>query len=731
MFAKVIVDVLSSDVDKIFEYSFSDAEITVGSLVKVPFGGKIVEGIVIACSNNSEYDCAKIKPVLSLSIKTPVLNDEMLALAEYMRKNCYTSRASVLRLFLPAEMRKGKVKEKLVGYLSLKEEISDSVFSELKKNAVKQRELLERLLKIRIALTSELSEEFGASAVKAVVDKGYAEVLKKKENRAPYKDLEVDNKNVLLTEKQKLAVESVCSSKQRTTLLYGVTGSGKTEVYLELIKRVIEKGKSAIMLVPEIALTPQMLKQLRARFGEAAAILHSGLSAGERYDEWLRLKNGQAKIAIGARSAVFAPLENVGIIIVDEEHDGSYVSESNPRYDTIDVANFRASYNDAKIVLGSATPSVKSFNLAKKGEYNLVELPDRINAKPLPEVTITDMRAEVRRGNSGPFSTVLKFELKKCLDSGNQAILFLNQRGFSKTVICAECGHVQKCTDCDVSLTYHMEDDALLCHYCGAKYKMIDACTECGSKFLRYGGAGTEKIVSDLKKLFPTARILRMDRDTTRNKESHFKILGSFAAREADILVGTQMIAKGHDFPAVTLVGILDADSGLYFSDYRSAERTFQLLTQVAGRSGRAEEAGKVVLQTYSPDADIFRKAINYDYEGFFEDEISIRAATGFPPFTDIVRVLVSGENEEKTLAAIKAIYDGANVIYANNKEKFRFFGCMKAPIKRIQKKYRYQVLMRLNCGNREIIDEIFAVCLKVNSRNVSVSLEINPNNLN
>jgi primosomal protein N' (replication factor Y) len=481
--------------------------------------------------------------------------------------------------------------------------------------------------------------------------------------------------------------------------------------------------------VPEIALTPQMLKQLRGRFGENAAILHSGLSAGERFDEWWRLRNGDAKIAIGARSAIFAPLSDIGLIIIDEEHDGSYTSESSPRYSTVEVAKFRAQLNAAKLVLGSATPSVESYKNAKEGSYNLVELTERINKKPLPKIDIVDMRAEIRRGNNSAFSSLLLSEIENCLENKNQAMIFLNQRGFSKSVICMECGHVHKCEQCDVSLTYHKNDDALLCHYCGAKYKMIKSCTECGSSHLRLGAIGTERVVDELQQLFPKAKILRMDRDTTQSKEGHFKILDEFSNKKADILVGTQMIAKGHDFGSVTLVGILDADAGLYFSDYRSGERTFQLLTQVSGRSGRAGETGKVVLQTFSPNNPILAFATSYDYKGFFENEITLRKTTGFPPFTKIVRVLISSEDEDQATLVTKDVYNEINAIYQQNKQKFRFFGCMKAPLKRLQNKYRLQVLMRILPDN-EILDKIAEIANKYSSKKTPVYFEVNPNNL-
>ncbi|MBE5754239.1 MAG: primosomal protein N' [Clostridiales bacterium] len=731
MFADVIVDINNVEVDKIFEYSCFGSTVQAGSRVVVPFGSKVIEGIVIKTKEKSNYSPDKIKPILRVLEDIPALTEETLELMEYVCKTCYVTRAAALRLFLPSEMRKGKVKDHFVRYINLTDDINvEEVLLSMRKSAVKQKELIEYLKEKGKSLCTPLSDRFGASALNTIVKKGYAQITKEKYLRSPYKDLSTDKKSVSLTPKQLLAVNSVVNTDKTVSLIFGVTGSGKTEVYLNLINKTINAGKTAIMLVPEIALTPQMLKQLRARFGDNAAILHSGLSAGERFDEWWRLRNGEARIAIGARSAIFAPVENLGLIIIDEEHDGSYTSESSPRYSTIDVAKFRAQKNGAKLVLGSATPSVESYLNAIDGEYNLIELPDRINKKPLPEVEIADMRKEVRRGNNTPFSSILKVELDECLKNGNQAIIFLNQRGYSKTVICTECGHVQKCDSCDVSLTYHREDDALLCHYCGAKYKMITACTECGSPYIRYGGTGTERVVDELQKLYPKARILRMDRDTTQNKEGHFKILSQFANREADILVGTQMIAKGHDFPFVTLVGILDADMSLHFSDYRSGERTFQLLTQVAGRSGRAENAGKVVLQTYSPDNPVLRYAIKYDYINFFKQEISVRKATAFPPFTDVVRILISGEDDEKTLAVTKAVYEDLSIIYNLNRDKFRFFGCMKAPLKRLQNKFRYQVLMRITAKDRELLDEIFERADKYKTRAVSVFMEVNSNNL-
>lgn len=730
MFADVIVDINHSEVDKIFEYSFTGEECKLGSRVVVPFGNTVINGIVIGIKENSNFPPEKIKKIYRVLDDVPVLTEETLSLMEFIKNTCYTTSALALRLFLPSEMRKGKVREQFVNFCYLKNPVDCDEIERVFKRAVKQKEFLTHIIDGNKYKLSEMNSLYGNGAVKAVIDKGYVEVVSEKNFRSPYNALDVESKSVTLTSAQSLAVKSIKETEKEVTLLYGVTGSGKTEVYLNLISETVKNGKTAMMLVPEIALTPQMLKQLRARFKNSAAILHSGLSAGERFDEWWRIKTGEAKIVVGVRSAIFAPLENIGLIIIDEEHDASYSSESNPRYNTLSVARFRANYYGAKIVIGSATPSIESYLKAKNGEYNLVTLPERINKKPLPEVEIVDMRNEVRRGNSSQFSSALKQDLEECLNNGNQAIIFLNQRGFSKSVICTECGHVQKCESCDVALTYHKEDESLLCHYCGAKYKMITACTECGSKFIKHGGIGTERVVYELNKLFPNAKILRMDRDTTATKEGHFKILSQFAEKKANILVGTQMIAKGHDFPSVTLVGVLDADQSLHFSDYRSSERTFQLLTQVAGRSGRADKAGKVILQTYSPDSLILKQAINYDYEGFFENEVSIRSATGFPPFSDIVRILISGENEELTLMATKACYNEVTQIYNENRDKFRFFGCMKAPLKRLQNKFRFQILMRINKDDKELLDKLFYTQVKYNKKDVLCYFEINPTNL-
>ncbi len=731
MIAEVIVDITNSEVDKVFDYNIGDLNVTVGTRVGVPFGNRKIEGLVIGIKEKSQLPENKIKCISEVLDDFPALTQESLNLVNYISQKYATSKASAIRLFLPAEMRRGRVSEKQVEFVNISTEIDlDEAYLSIKKSAKNQLAILDFLKTGKTVRASVLRQEYGASAVKALLERNIIKIDKVRVNRLPYSEMLVEDKSVQLTLAQNNAISSINKTDKQVTLIHGVTGSGKTEVYLQLIKEAIQNGKTAIMLVPEISLTPQMFKQLRGRFNELCAIIHSGLSAGERFDEWSRLRSGEAKIAIGARSAIFAPLENLGIIIIDEEHDGSYESESSPRYSTVDIAKKRCEFNGCKLVLGSATPSINTYLLAKEGSYNLVKMPERINKRPLPEVIVADMRDETRRGNNGFFSSYLKDELKSALEAKKQAIIFLNRRGFSQQVICRDCGYVAKCSVCDVSLNYHKSGDLLKCHYCGTNYKMLSACPECGSANLTLIGTGTQKIVDELKKLFPEAKIARMDNDTTRNKEGHYKILSAFASGESDILVGTQMIAKGHDFPNVTLVGILDADMSLHFSDYRSGERTYQLLTQVAGRSGRAENKGKVVLQTYSPQNPVLKFAMDYDYEGFFEREVAIRKATKFPPFALIIRVLVEATEEVDAIEGLRTIYMPLKDLYEQNKKDFLFFNKMKSPIKRLKNKYRYQILMRLSGSCVGIREEVYKIVSSADLASATAIVEENPANL-
>ena len=722
MFAQVIVDIAHSQTDKIFEYSCG-TDLKAGSRVKVPFGGRVIDGFVVGISEKSDFPPEKIKPVAFVYDEPPALAEECFSLMNGLSSRYRVPKAVCLRLFIPAEMRAGRVHE---AYKKTVRFLSDDI--KLSKSAKKQSEFLSALKEAGEADYTLSCERYGRGAVNSVIEKGGAELLKVRVNRTPSGYDGGVEAGKTLTPAQEGALKSIEEHPQTVHLIHGVTGSGKTEIYLNVISRALAAGKTAIFLVPEISLTPQMFSQLKRRFGDKAAILHSGLSAGERFDEWWRLRTGEAKIAIGARSAIFSPLENIGAIIIDEEHDGSYFSESAPRYSTIEVAKMRARYNGCKLILGSATPSVETYAKAVSGEYNLITLTERINGRPLPQITIADMRREVKRGNNSAFSNALREELSDVLQSGNQAIIFLNRRGYSHTVICQDCGYALKCEHCDVPLAYHSEENCLKCHYCGAKYRLPRACPECGGLHLRYGGTGTQRVVSELKAAYPSARILRMDVDTTSGKEGHYKILKKFADKEADILVGTQMIAKGHDFPSVTLVGILDADMSLHFSDYRAGERTFQLITQVSGRSGRAGEAGKVVLQTYSPENYILRYAVNYDYEGFFKNEIALRQTTHFPPFSLICRVMVTAEEDGAALEALKGVYFGCEALRGKFPQEFIFLNKMHSPIKKIQGKVRYQVLMRLESDR--LLPEIYDLAVKYTTAKALVYVEENPVNL-
>lgn len=720
MYAKVIVDIAHSNVDRIYDY-VCDENLKVGSRVKVPFGGRVVDGFVVGLSRETEYNADKVKSIISVFDEQAALIEECFQLMQTISERYSVPKAAALRLFLPSEMRLGKVREAYKKYVKFVAEVP------LSKSAKKQSELIEYLKQMPECEMNILLKSFPHSAISALEAKGAILVESRKVNRIP-NFAEQENVVHKLSDDQIRAIDSINSTDKTVTLLHGVTGSGKTEIYMKIIGELLKEGKTSIFLVPEISLTPQMLMQLRARFKGEVAILHSGLSAGERFDEWWRLRSGEAKIAIGARSAIFVPLENIGAIIIDEEHDSSYFSETAPRYNTVEIAKMRAEYNHCKLILGSATPSIESYVEASEGRYNLITLTERINKKPLPEIIIADMRREVKRGNNSAFSLALREELSNTLESGNQAIIFLNRRGYSQTVICRDCGYVAKCENCDVTLTYHSEDDCLKCHYCGTKYKMLTACPECGGKHIRYNGTGTQRVVADLKELFPTARILRMDNDTVSGKDGHYKILHKFAAQEADILVGTQMIAKGHDFPSVTLVGILDADMSLHFADYRSGERTFQLITQVAGRSGRADEKGKVVLQTFSPENYILRYATTYDYLGFFKNETELRKVTYFPPYALICRVMITSENNDRAIETLKNVYFEVEKLRENDADEFVFLNKMHSPIKRIQGKMRYQVLMRLKTD--KLLSKIYELSERYSSSDTLVYVEENPTNL-
>lgn len=721
-FANVIIDQDAKALDREFVYKIpDDLDVTLGERVLVPFGARVLEGFVVDITDKTDYDISKVKSIIRTVDGFAVIKKEMLALMHYMADNLHLKLASILRLFLPSEMRTGKVKELKVRFVKLKSEDIT-----LPKNARKQAEIIEFLKEKKVAKFSDISLKFGYAPLSALVKKGDAIVFFEEKKRAVDYD-RIALKKRELTPLQQRAVDTVKAN--RTYLLHGVTGSGKTEVYMNLIERALNNGKTALMLVPEISLTPQVLANFKARFGEEVALIHSGLSAGERFDEWRRIFFGEARVVVGARSAIFSPIENLGIIIIDEEHEQSYISESNPRYDTHEITEFRRKYNDCILVLGSATPSIDSYLKALEGEYQLVEMPVRVNGMEMPKIVIIDMLNELRHGNSEIFSIPLMAELGNVVEKKKQAMIFINRRGFSSFQRCRECGYVAKCKDCDVSLVYHHYENKLKCHYCGKRYRALDICPSCGSHNIKQGAIGTERVVEELKKYFPDVPIFRMDNDTTSTKGAHRSILSQFREAKPGILVGTQMIAKGHDFEDVILVGIIDADQSLYQADYRSIERTFQLITQVSGRAGRSKEQGKVILQTYSPRHYVYRYAQNYDFKGFFKKEANLRKVTNFPPYTKVLRILFSHEDENIVAKEIKVCYNKVQEVKEKFKDDFIYLDVMKSPLNRIKTKYRYQILTRFKLGKaKEIEDEIYK-CIDEKAKS-SIFFEINPQNL-
>ena len=729
MVASVIVDISTSEIDRIFEYLVpSGMQVRKGDRVLVPFGNKTIEGFCIDLKDSPDTS-RELKEIKDRLDPYSAITEEQLELAKFMRARYYIRHVDCLRLFIPSKLRGGRVRELKRQYVCLAQ---DRPYEQLLEEAATpaRRAVVERL-KEGGEFLSRLTSEVSASCVNTLIKHGILIKTDREIMRSPLGYEPQKSALPLLRPAQQAALETILSMQRRVALLYGVTGSGKTEVYMRCIAQALQKGKTAIMLVPEISLTPQTLKIFRSRFGDIVAMLHSGLSDGERFDEWRRIITGDAKVVVGARSAIFAPLKNVGVIIIDEEHDSSYVSESNPRYITADIAKWRAEYNDGKVILGSATPSIESFLLAKRGQYELVRMDERISGN-MPDMHIVDMKQEIISGNNGIFSAELTASLKDTVARGEQAMIFLNRRGHSSFVMCKKCGYTAKCTDCDITLTYHSADNKLKCHYCGKRYKMLDCCPECGSREIRYGKIGTQRVVEELKKIFPDINILRMDNETTATKTAYLDILGAFASGEAQILVGTQMIAKGHDFPNVTLVGILDADMSLYFSDYRSAERTFQLVTQVAGRAGRAAKLGKVILQTYSPNHYVFRFAARYDYDGFFDKENNTRLVSDFPPYTTIMRIMMSGADEDKVIECAKAIYLKIKPLKDKYDYDIVYMQAMKSPVGKIENKFRYQILLRFKrVRERNIIADAYNAMEEGKTKGVSVFAEVNPQNLN
>ena len=724
MYAQVIVDISNDAVDKVFDY-VALPNTQVGMRVRVPFANRTILGYVVALSETTNFDANKVKPIVANMESVPKLKPEILELTKFLARHFFLRLSDTIKLVLPKCVRLDTQKEQTSYTLNLISDF-DTAVNIIGKKAKNQLSAVAFLCENGEADFSKMVELFGRSSINALVDKGIVSKTATRRYRAPACSAEKTN-NFKLTDLQQKAVDAI-KNQNKTFLLQGVTGSGKTEVYMSIIEDALKQNKTAIMLVPEISLTPQMMQRFNSRFPNNVAVLHSGLSEGEKFDEWDKIFKGEVKVVLGARSAIFAPLENLGAIIIDEEHDSSYVSETNPRFITHDVAEFRARYNNCPLILGSATPSIESFKKAQDGKYSLVQLPERINGLEMPHIEIVDMLSEVMDGNTSIYSRRMVNKLQECVTNKKQAILFINRRGFASFMMCRDCGYRAKCDDCEVSLVYHKEDNELKCHFCGKRYRALTNCPNCKSENIKYGAIGTERVCEDLKEMFPGVSIFRMDNDTTRGKNGHKNILEEFSKSTPSILVGTQMIAKGHDYPNVAFVGIIDADVSLYNSDYKSNERTFQLVTQVAGRTGRKNNDGYVVLQTYAPKHYVYNFARNYDYLSFYEKENNLRQTTMFPPYTNILRILISSESDNRAKEVTKKMLDKAMEIKQKYGNQIVFLQAMPSPVKRIQTKYRYQILTRYRL-NEEITCDFFNIS-DIIEKDVSIFVEINPNNL-
>ncbi|MGG3926195.1 primosomal protein N' [Metabacillus fastidiosus] len=636
---------------------------------------------------------------------------------------------------------KQKTKKKMLKYISVnvnKDELRD-YYNSLTVQAKKQKEIVHFFLQSEqksISMQELLSVlNCSAASVKTLVKKDILIEEEREVYRDPYEDRSFQKTIPLqLNEEQEKAIvpilEAVNDKKHEVFLMYGVTGSGKTEVYLQSIEKVLNEGKEAIVLVPEISLTPQMVNRFKGRFGSLVAVLHSGLSTGEKYDEWRKIERKEVKVVVGARSAIFAPFENLGMIIIDEEHESSYKQEENPRYHARDVAVYRGNYHQCPVILGSATPTLESFARASKNVYKLLTLADRVNARSMPAVEIVDMREELRTGNRTMFSTNLIEKLQDRLVKGEQSVLFLNRRGYSSFVMCRDCGYVIQCAHCDISLTYHRFSQSLKCHYCGHEEHMPTKCPECESEHIRFFGTGTQKVEEEILKVLPEARIIRMDVDTTSRKGAHEKLLTEFGEGRADILLGTQMIAKGLDFPNVTLVGVLTADTMLNLPDFRASEKTFQLLTQVSGRAGRHELPGEVVIQTYTPEHYSVQLASQYDYNLFYEKEMLIRKQHSYPPFYYLSLITISHPEVTKAASVTEQI---VSFLRRELSPQTIILGPVASPIPRIKDRYRYQCMIKykreknLETVLKKIIEHY---AQQIAKDDLIIAMDLNPNTL-
>ena len=705
----------------------------VGCEVTVPFGrgDRPRSGIIVNLTETENVD--NIKPVSRIGDR--VLTDEMVQLALWLKERCFCTTYDCLRQMLPRGFGKLKAKSERMARLTAQ---YDAVTVKL---TPKQQSVIDLLLDVGAAGANEICEycSVGMTVLKNLEKYGVLEFYRKEVYRTPYQpdDAEGIKEPIALSNQQQRAYETLATKMAEggNALLYGVTGSGKTQVYLKLIDKALDDGKDVIVMVPEIALTPQALSIFHRRYGNRIAVLHSGLSLGERNDEYKRADRGEVKIVIGTRSAVFAPLHNLGLIIMDEEQEHTYKSERTPRYHAGDVAKFRAKYHHALFLMTSATPSLTSYSNALKGSYTLCELDERYGDAVLPEVVVVDMKAELKQGNRSPVSAKLKQLLTECLDNGKQAILLINRRGYNTFIACNECGHIVTCPNCSISLTYHSYQNRLVCHYCGYSKQLDNLCPDCGSHSVRYSGYGTQRIEDELSRLFPSARVLRMDADTTTAKFAHQRLLDAFAAGDYDILVGTQMVAKGLDFENVTLVGVVNADNSLYDESYLASEKSFDLITQVIGRAGRRGERGIAVVQTINPYNDIIEYAAEQDYKAFYHNEIAMRKMMIYPPYCDIFSVSFTSDNENSAALCAKAFFEKMVALNSAEYQDIRLFalGPTPAKIAKLNNRYRYRLALKIknNRRSRQMMTELLKYIYSLKDyKDVSVSVDINPNDL-
>lgn len=705
-----------------------------GMRITVPFGRNNIKrhGVIVKLFYGMN---SQLKEICAVDKKTNPLSEEMVSLALWLKERCFCSTYECLRQMLPRGT--DKIKDKSTKMIRLSEDSSQPV-----KLTPKQQSVYELLCDVGIAGVSEVCEfcSVGKGVLDNLVKYGICEFFEKEVYRTPYKNVSENGEMspINLSEVQQNAFNTYLKLMDTggTGLLYGVTGSGKTQVYLKLIDEAISRGKDVIVLVPEISLTPQMLYIFHSRYGKKVAVMHSGLSIGERTDEYKRADRGEAKIIVGTRSAVFAPVHNLGLIVMDEEQEHTYKSERTPRYNARDVANFRCRYNNALFLMTSATPSVESYSAAVKGKYVLCEINERYGDSKLPEIVTVDMKKEIAQGNKSPISKTLQSLIADNLDKHKQTILLINRRGYNTFIACNSCGHVITCPNCSISLTFHSYNNRLMCHYCGYSKPLDNVCPECGKNSIRYSGYGTQRIEDELERLFPDASVLRMDADTTSAKFSHQKLFDAFSRGDYDILIGTQMVAKGLDFPNVTLVGVVNADNSLYDESYLANERSFDLITQVVGRSGRRAEAGKAVIQTINPYNDVIEYASKQDYKSFFANEIQLRKLLTYPPFCDIYFISFICEDENKAALCAKSFFE--NLVELNRtdykNEKLIVLGPSPSKISKLKNNYRYG--LTLKCKNsksvRKMLNDILKNIGKIKEyKSVSVSVDLNPYELN